>query len=107
MEQHMSSEPKAVGYVSAHSLDDLAKSDTGFLIVGIHRTEPKTKTIPLYDEQSLSALLAEVEALRQLVADLSQTLAWREFGECRGYSEKLLDTSEVLALAKMKLENPA
>jgi hypothetical protein len=130
----MSSEPKAVGYVDTKEIAELQADRLSSVQIGTY-SERYGRTTPLYDEQALSALRAEVkglsrsltdtldcekdylreiaelraevEALRQLVADLSQTLAWREFGECRGYSEKLLDTSEVLALAKMKLENPA
>jgi chromosome segregation ATPase len=55
-------------------------------------------------EAKLDASEAREEKLREALKEVSQTLAWIAFGECRGFSDNLLSTSKALAVARTTLQ---
>lgn len=54
-------------------------------------------------EDSIEAMTAELERMRQVLKEVAQTLAWQSFGECRGFSDNLLSPLEAYNLAKAEL----
>lgn len=48
----------------------------------------------------LATLRAENERLREALREVTQTLSWQCFGECRGISDNLLEARDAVALAK-------
>jgi hypothetical protein len=78
----MSSEPKAVGYVDTKEIAELQADRLSSVQIGTY-SERYGRTTPLYDEKALSALRAEVEALRkdaERFRDLLNLLHWDGHG---------------------------
>jgi hypothetical protein len=55
-------------------------------------------------ERGIDKLLAVNKVLVEALKEASQTLAWQQLGECRGFSEKLLPTVECLNNARQALK---
>lgn len=52
----------------------------------------------------LATLRAKNERLREALREVTQTLSWRCFGECRGISDNLLEARDAVAIAKEALK---
>lgn len=95
--------PPPVGWIDGHDLQNLAAlKECGTEPVISH--EPVSEyDVPLYSAERIAALAAQRAELLEALREVSQALALQCFGECRGFSERLMSPTEAIELSRATL----